>query len=162
MSTTIAMTAAIVDSYQPAVVDAPIVQTFVAPATPYGPGHRGVEYATRPGQVVVAEADGQVTFAGQVAGRLHVVVAHADGVRTSYSYLSAIAVVAGERVSGGQVIGTAGPLLHVGARVGDAYIDPLSLLPQEGGAVHVRLVPDEAGEPAEWGRSARTTTVSTP
>jgi murein DD-endopeptidase MepM/ murein hydrolase activator NlpD len=129
-------------SYQPS-VDAPIAQGFVAPATPYGPGHRGVDYATTPGQPVVAEADGAVDFAGRVAGQLHVVVAHADGVRTSYSYLATIAVVVGQRVIGGQVVGTAGPLLHVGARIGDAYIDPLSLLPPDGGHVHVRLVPDE-------------------
>jgi murein DD-endopeptidase MepM/ murein hydrolase activator NlpD len=130
-------------SYRPA-VDAPIVQGFVPPATPYGPGHRGIDYATTPGQPVVAEADGVVDFAGQVAGQRYVDVAHADGVRTSYSYLASIVVLVGQRVTGGQVVGTAGPLLHVGARIGDEYIDPLSLLPPDGGHIHVRLVPDEA------------------
>ena len=64
-------------------VDAPVVDPFRPPATPYGPGNRGVDFATTAGQPVLAMADGVVVFAGQVGGTLHVVLLHADGVRTS-------------------------------------------------------------------------------
>ncbi|MBV8386955.1 MAG: M23 family metallopeptidase, partial [Acidimicrobiia bacterium] len=42
-----------------------------------------MDYATAPGTEVRAAADGEVVFAGQVGGTLHVVVLHGDGIRTS-------------------------------------------------------------------------------
>lgn len=120
-------------------VVAPVVDGFRPPEQPYGPGNRGIEYATEPGTVVGAAAEGEVIFAGPVAGELHVTVAHADGVRTSYSFLAELLVVRGQRVSGGQAVGLAGARLHVGARTGDAYIDPAALW--AGGPGRVRLVP---------------------
>jgi murein DD-endopeptidase MepM/ murein hydrolase activator NlpD len=89
-------------------VDAPVVDPFRPPAGPYGPGNRGIEYATRPGTAVRASAAGTVSFAGQVGGRLHVTVAHPGGVRTSYSFLATVAVGAGDAVAQGDVVGTAG------------------------------------------------------
>ena len=56
-------------------------------------------------------------------------------------------------------IGAAGARLHVGARVGDTYVDPLTLLPPGPGPVHVRLVPDD-GDTSGLGRSSRTVSVS--
>lgn len=109
------------------------------------PGNRGIEYATTPGTPVRSAGRGRVSFAGPVAGALHVTVTHPDGVRTSYSYLATVAVRAGAEVVGGQVVGTAGPRLHVGARRGDAYIDPASLWGAPG-PPWVRLSPlDGAG-----------------
>src|SRR2546427_4550471 len=64
-------------------VDAPVDDGFRPPATPWGPGNRGIDYATAPGAPVHAAAAGEVVFAGQVGGSLHVVVLHADGIRTS-------------------------------------------------------------------------------
>src|SRR5436305_14430266 len=61
-----------------------VVRPFDPPATPYGPGHRGVDLAARAGSPVRAAADGLVTFAGPVAGRGVVVLAHADGITTEY------------------------------------------------------------------------------
>ena len=43
----------------------------------------------RPARRSRAVADGAVTFAGSVAGTRHVTVLHADGVRTTYSFLAA-------------------------------------------------------------------------
>ncbi|HEY8545598.1 MAG TPA: peptidoglycan DD-metalloendopeptidase family protein [Acidimicrobiales bacterium] len=108
-------------------VAAPVRDPFRPPATPYGPGNRGIEYATVPGTVVRATAEGQVTFAGQVGGRLHVTIAHADGIRTSYSGLRRIDVRLGQVVRRGAVVGRAGGAFHLGARRGDAYVDPASL-----------------------------------
>ena len=109
--------------YQPP-TEGIVVDPFRPPAHPGAPGNRGLEYATRPGSPVRAAAAGVVTFAGQVAGGRHVTVAHADGVRTSYSFLAAVAVRAGQAVEAGQVLGTTGTSFHFGARIGEAYVDP--------------------------------------
>ena len=122
-------------------VDAPVVDPFRPPESPFGAGNRGVDFATPPGTPVGAAAAGEVVFAGPVGGRLHVVVLHADGIRTSYSFLAAVTVRAGDRVVAGQEVGRSGPSLHFGARRGDVYIDPLTLFgPLPTGRVH--LVPD--------------------
>ena len=47
-------------------------------------------------------ADGRVTFAGSVAGTLHVTVLHDDGVRTTYSFLQRVDVVIGQAVAPGR------------------------------------------------------------
>jgi hypothetical protein len=120
-------------------VDAPISDPFRAPTSPYGPGNRGLEYDTAPGTVVRAAADGRVTFAGLVAGTRHVTVLHPDGLRTTVSRLATVAVVVGQQVDQGDVLGTTEGRLHFGARSGDSYLDPASLF---GPALpHVRLVP---------------------
>ncbi|MGH9228069.1 MAG: peptidoglycan DD-metalloendopeptidase family protein [Acidimicrobiales bacterium] len=120
---------------------ATIADPFRPPAGPYGAGNRGLEYDTEPGDPVWASADGTVVFAGPVAGTLHVTLHHADGVRTSYSFLGAIEVVLGQRVRAGDRVGAAGERLHFGARAGDAYFDPASLF--VGGEVEVELLPFE-------------------
>lgn len=110
----------------------------------YDPGHRGVDLRDT-GQVLAAAA-GVVTFAGPVAGRGVVTVQHADGIRTSYEPV-APAVAAGAVVTVGAVLGTVsgahgafavGTVLHWGARLGDRYLDPLTLLAALG---PVRLLP---------------------
>ncbi|HVX18647.1 MAG TPA: M23 family metallopeptidase [Acidimicrobiales bacterium] len=123
-------------------VAAPVVDPFRAPASPYGPGNRGIEYATAPGTTVGAAAAGTVTFAGRVAGSLDVTILHADGIRTSYVGLATIEVRLGQRVTLGEPIGTSGARLHVGARRGDVYLDPATLWSSGGGAV---LVPLDGG-----------------
>lgn len=88
---------------------------------------------------------GRWVFAGPVAGRGIVVIAHADGIRTTYEPV-APAVSVGEHVSRGDPLGTvlgahadfpAGSVLHWGARRGETYVDPLGLLRRLG---PVRLV----------------------
>ncbi|MGI8686418.1 MAG: peptidoglycan DD-metalloendopeptidase family protein [Acidimicrobiales bacterium] len=127
--------------YRPPVA-APIVDSFRPPATPYGPGNVGIDYTTAPGTPVAAAAAGQVVFAGRVGAELHVVVLHADGIRTSSSFLASVAVRRGQQVAAGQTLGTTGLSLHFGARAGDAYLDPLVLFGAGTGPVVVRLVPD--------------------
>ncbi|MGH9282730.1 MAG: murein hydrolase activator EnvC family protein, partial [Acidimicrobiales bacterium] len=120
--------------YEPP-ADGVVVDGFRPPATPYGPGNRGVEYATAEGSPVRAAAGGQVAFAGRVGRSQHVVVLHADGIRTSYSFLASVAVRRGQRVAAGQDLGTTSASVHFGARAGDAYLDPLVLLGGGGRAV---------------------------
>ncbi len=118
---------------------------FEAPASPYGPGHRGVDLAAPPGAVVVAAGDGVVVFAGAVAGRPVVSIDHPDGLRTTYEPVDP-SVAAGQVVTRGSPIGTllaghagcpAAACLHWGLRRGEVYLDPLLLLAPP----RVRLLP---------------------
>ena len=125
-------------SYTPP-VDAPVSDPFHVDGGPYGPGNRGIEYATEAGAIVRAAAAGTVVFAGTVAGRRSVTVRHADGVRTAYGPLRELSVVAGAVVEQGEPIGTAAGAVLFTARVGDAYIDPAPLLTS---TFTVHLVPE--------------------
>lgn len=134
-------------------VEAPVVDGYRAPATPYSAGNRGLDYATTYGQEVRAAAEGEVTFAGRVGTGTHVVVLHRDGIRTSYSFLASAGVRRGEQVGRGQVVGTAGPVLHFGARAGHRYLDPSLLL--AGAPVEVHLIPVELRRPASEAQERR-------
>jgi len=136
-------------SYRPP-VDAPVVDPFRPPPKPWEAGNRGLEYATDQGTPVAAAGDGEVVFSGAVAGGLHVVVLHADGIRTSYSFLRSVAVHRGDRVRQGQPVGSAGDRVHFGARAGDAYVDPALLF--GAGPPEVHLVPDELRRPGSEGQ----------
>ena len=121
--------------------DAEIVDHFRPPPKPWMAGNRGIDYGTAAGSQVLAAADGRVIFAGQVGGTLHVTIEHADGLRTSYSFLESLTVTAGDRVRSGDVIAITGGPFHFGVRApDDTYLDPEALLagtlrPQ------VRLIP---------------------
>lgn len=113
-----------------------VIRPFEPPSSEYGPGHRGIDIAAQVGSAVRAANRGRVAFAGWVAGSLYVSIDHPDGIRTTYSWLSAISVRTGDAVRIGQIIGSTGPghpgilppHLHFGARLGDVYMDPLLLL----------------------------------
>ena len=126
-------------------VDAPVSDPYRPPSTPYGPGNRGIEYATRPGTAVGASGSGLVAFAGLIARERYVSIDHRGGIRTTYSYLATIDVVAGQRIAQGEIVGTAATRLHFGARRFGAYIDPASLFviasPRRGRLVPVLGVP---------------------
>jgi len=121
-------------------VDAPVIDRFRPPSTPYGPGNRGWEYATEAGGVVRAAADGIVTFAGTVGGSTAVTISHADGLRTSYSYLTATSIRTGDRIRLGDPVGQSGARLHFGVRRGEVYLDPAVLFAPPA-VRRVRLVP---------------------
>jgi murein DD-endopeptidase MepM/ murein hydrolase activator NlpD len=109
-------------------VPGPVVEAFRPPQCPWCPGNRGIDYAPTPGTGVVASAAGVVSFAGQVGGTLVVVVAHPDGLRTTYADVAGIDVRAGQPVAQGQQVGRSGPHLHFGVRRGTVYLDPAALL----------------------------------
>jgi murein DD-endopeptidase MepM/ murein hydrolase activator NlpD len=113
--------------YQPPVAG-PITDHFRPPACTWCPGNRGIDYATVPGEPVVASERGVVTFAGQVGGQLFVVVSHPDGLRTTSAYLASVTVRVGQSVAQGQVLGYAAGSVHFGVRQGDRYLDPELLL----------------------------------
>ncbi|MER6122965.1 M23 family metallopeptidase [Streptomyces sp. NPDC001795] len=117
-----------------------VVRGWEPPATPYGPGHRGVDLAAAPGDPVRAVAAGRVIFAGRVAGR-GVVSVDLTGtgdppLRTTYEPVRA-SVRKGDEVEPGEVVGVlepptvhcTGPCLHWGLRRGETYLNPLTVLP---------------------------------
>ncbi len=134
-------------------VEGPVLRGYSAPSSPYGPGHRGIDIGTLFGTPLHASNDGVVAFAGWVGGSLFISIDHPDGVRTTYSWLSAISVRRGNDVARGQVIGATGhghpdvssPHLHFGARIGDVYIDPMLLLARGSVAGLIHLAPMAGG-----------------
>lgn len=123
-----------------------VVAPFDPPATPYAAGHRGTDLAVGRRSQVRSAAAGVVRFAGAVAGRGVVVVAHADGILTEYEPVRP-AVRPGAHVRSGEVIGTVlgrhrdcapDRCLHWSARRAGRYLDPMSLLD---GLGPVRLLP---------------------
>jgi murein DD-endopeptidase MepM/ murein hydrolase activator NlpD len=115
-----------------------VIRLFDAPAPNWNRGHRGVDLAGAPGQAVYAAAAGTVVFAGLLADRPVVSIAHPGGLRTSYEPVQPV-VRAGQRVSAGTVLGElmaghpgCGGCLHWGAMWGPAaradYVDPLGLV----------------------------------
>lgn len=139
----------------PLVPRPPVVRPYRAPAGPYGPGHRGADLGAGTGTEVLAVEGGVVTHAGRVAGRGTVTVLHAGGLSSTYEPVRA-RVVAGAEVDTGAVLGSVEPpvgptgghcvltvCLHLGARRGTAYVDPVLLL--AGG--RMRLLPLGAGQP---------------
>ena len=128
-----------------------VIRGFEPPAGPYDPGHRGIDIAAPFGTDMAAAQDGVVAFAGMIAGALFISIDHPDGVRTTYSWLSAILVKKGDQVRKGQIIGRTGhghpdvprTHLHFGARVGRTYIDPMLLLERDvSGLIHLALLQD--------------------
>ena len=126
-----------------------IARGFDAPSPDWNPGHRGVDLAGAAGQPVYAAAAGTVVFAGVLAGRPVVSLAHPGGLHTSYEPVRA-AVRAGQHVTAATVLGALMPghagcpgaaCLHWGAMWGPAsgarYVDPLGLL----SSTPVRLKP---------------------
>ena len=113
----------------------PLIRPFDPPEAPWLPGHRGIDLGATPGQPVLAVAAGTVTYAGEVAGVGVVTVDHGD-LRSTYQPV-VVQVQAGQHVEAGTVLGavvTVGShclpasCLHLGARRGDDYLDPLRLL----------------------------------
>lgn len=117
-----------------------VTRGFDAPVPNWNRGHRGVDLAGTAGQSIYAAGAGTVIFAGMLAGRPVVSIAHPGGLHTSYEPVQA-AVRVGQLVISGQLLGelAAGhpgcpvaACLHWGAMWGAAaradYVDPLGLL----------------------------------
>jgi triacylglycerol esterase/lipase EstA (alpha/beta hydrolase family) len=128
-----------------------LARPFVEPRSRYGAGHRGVDFVAAAGTAVRAANAGEVSFAGSVAGALHVVLMHTGGLRTSSSFLATIAVRRGQHVERGDVIGTTSGgtgehagVLHFGLRVGDRYVDPMTLFVPADLTRLIRLIPVDA------------------
>jgi murein DD-endopeptidase MepM/ murein hydrolase activator NlpD len=159
-------------------VAGPVVERFDPPAKAWSSGHRGIDFAVATGSPVRAVAAGTVTYAGVVAGSQVVTISHPGGLRSSYSFLSRLSVKTGDRVTDGLVLGLSGGtgpghgpgVVHLSARRGPRYLDPLPWLDKVA-AVHLVPVggpapppcPTLAPNPAPAGNlHARTPSVAPP
>lgn len=122
-----------------------VVRAFEAPAQPWLPGHRGVDLAGAPRAVVRAPASGRIVFAGHIADRGVVVVAHESGLRSTFEPVTT-ALPEGTPVARGDDVGVLAATpghcvpatcLHWGVLRGATYLDPLTLI----GRRPVRLLP---------------------
>lgn len=122
--------------------DGAVVRFFDLPATPWGPGHRGVDLATERGDPVRAPHDGVVAFSGVVVDRTVISIDHPDGLRTSLEPVVDV-LEAGTHVRAGDVVARVAELphcpatscVHWGVRRDRTYLDPLSLLADAGPVV---------------------------
>ena len=118
----------------------PVARGFDAPSPNWNSGHRGVDLPGSAGQSVYAAGTATVVYAGELAGRPVVSLAHPGGLHTSYEPVQA-SVRVGQLVSAATVIGKlmaghpgcpTAACLHWGAMWGPAsaahYVDPLGLL----------------------------------
>lgn len=95
----------------------------------------GIQVATERGSSVVSPADGEVMYAETYMSLGNtVIVDHQDGFYTIYGYLGALSVSAGEKVTKGRAVGTAGSLpsgragYHFQIRRGGEPVNPLFYL----------------------------------
>jgi murein DD-endopeptidase MepM/ murein hydrolase activator NlpD len=126
---------------------APIVWPVVGPITgPFGERidpfngegafHRGVDISCAYGDPIVAPADGIVTYSEFMSGYGRTIeLDHGHGVTTRYGHLSAFAVVDGQKVRRGAVIGyvgmsgrSTGPHLHYEVWLHGTPVNPAKYL----------------------------------
>jgi murein DD-endopeptidase MepM/ murein hydrolase activator NlpD len=107
---------------------------FIAPPTRYAAGHRGIDLHAAPPDQVRAPAAGVVSFAGSVAGRPVLSIAHPGDLISSFEpVLSDVAE--GDTVAAGAVVGSVASgghcdahCLHFGVRLHGEYVSPLLYL----------------------------------
>ena len=103
----------------------------------FGPNHKGIDIAAPQLSPVIAAGSGVVNTTGwdSLFGN-YVVIKHNNDYLTFYGHLYSVDVKKGERVNGGQVIGTVGstgsstsPHLHYEVRFRGKQVDPMGYLP---------------------------------
>jgi murein DD-endopeptidase MepM/ murein hydrolase activator NlpD len=112
------------------------ISSYMGPSHPLG---IDIDLYQDPNAPIGAAKAGIVTFAGGnicCSYGLYVIVEHGDGTSTLYAHMSQIAVVQGQVVSTGQLLGFGGATgyatgnhLHFEVRIGDNVADPLIFLP---------------------------------
>lgn len=122
-----------------------VLTGYAPPSVRWGAGHRGVDLAVVEGDEVHAAMAGSVAYVGVIDGVPIVSISHGE-LRTTYEPVRA-AVKVGDLVQRGSAIGViSGPhegcpqaaCLHWGAKRGEDYLNPLSLL----GTSLIRLIPN--------------------
>ena len=108
-----------------------VVRSFDPPAERWLSGHRGVDLAGSPGDIVSAPAAGIVSFVGRIVDRPVIVIDHGSGLLTSFEPVRSTLGV-GAIVGIGDEIGMIATgahcdarCLHWGLRLDGQYIDPL-------------------------------------
>lgn len=121
-------TSKLLDSYTNAAPSGSLIRPVVGGRRSQGlHGHNGIDIAANVGTPILASGDGVVIVARSSGynggyGQM-IIISHANNVQTVYGHLSQVNVVAGQRVSQGEVIGavgntgkSTGPHLHFEVR----------------------------------------------
>lgn len=85
------------------VIGSELLNSYLAPETAYGSGHRGVDYQVALGQGIFAPADATVSFVGKVIDRQVLSLSHQGKVVSSYEPVCSSLVV-GQEVSAGDLV----------------------------------------------------------
>ena len=101
-----------------------------------GAFHSGVDIGSSFGHPIVAPADGVVTVTENMGGYgKTIMIDHGNGISTRYGHLSGFAVMVGQRVQRGELIGyvgesgrSTGPHLHYEVRINDTPVNPYKYL----------------------------------
>jgi murein DD-endopeptidase MepM/ murein hydrolase activator NlpD len=101
-----------------------------------GAFHRGVDICTQYGEPIIAPADGEVAYADFMNGYGRtIILEHGHGLTTLYGHLSSYAVISGQQIHRGDVIGyvglsgrSTGPHLHYEVRINDVPVNPYKYL----------------------------------
>jgi murein DD-endopeptidase MepM/ murein hydrolase activator NlpD len=128
-------------AYAPSVwpVEGIVTSSFGSRLDPFkgeGAFHTGIDIATNQGDAVRAPADGTVVKAGMGTGYgREVILDHGHGVQTLYAHLSGFAVIAGQDIRRGDILGyvgssghSTGPHLHYEVRIHDIPVNPAKYL----------------------------------
>lgn len=113
-----------------------IVRDFIAPETPWGPGHRGIDIDVSGSSTLRAPVSGRLRFRGDVVNRGVVTIETREGHLVSMEPVT-ISLPSGSTVRAGQVIGSVDPghcptrCLHLGLRIGGEYVSPVRFLGYE-------------------------------
>ncbi|MEM8705435.1 MAG: peptidoglycan DD-metalloendopeptidase family protein [Actinomycetota bacterium] len=99
--------------------------------------HNGIDLSGSTGDAILSANDGVVLSVGWRTGYGNtIVVSHGGGYTTLYAHLSAVNVVTGQSVAGGELIGSlgstgwsTGPHLHFEVRVNGTALDPEDFYP---------------------------------
>jgi len=136
-----------------------VVRQFLAPATAYSAGHRGVDLAaTTIGAEVRAATGGSVHFAGTVVDRGVVTIRQGQLLVTVEPVVPLVAQ--GSLVAAGDLIATldaghcASPCVHLGVRLAGEYVSPLRWLGGLQRAVLLPLHVTSANRSGAWVRGA--------
>jgi murein DD-endopeptidase MepM/ murein hydrolase activator NlpD len=140
-------------------IEGPVTSSFGQREDPFngeGAFHSGLDISAPYGTPVRVTADGEVT--GAVAGAGYgrqIVVDHGHDVKTVYGHLSAMAVLPGQHVTRGQVIGyvgqsgrSTGPHLHYEVRVHNVPVNPHKYLR----LTYEQMIANNAGSMASLGK----------
>jgi murein DD-endopeptidase MepM/ murein hydrolase activator NlpD len=99
--------------------------------------HNGIDFAAPSGANILAVADGQVSFAGDMGGCGNAVeINHSGGYLSKYCHALKVLVQKGQSVKAGTpiaLVGTTGTStgnhLHLGIKLNGKYIDPKKVIP---------------------------------
>ena len=122
----------------PSAVRWPLVERVTSEYGPrWGRMHEGIDIAGSHGAPIHSAESGRVDYAGWIGGYGNtIIVDHGGGMSTLYGHMYGFAVLAGQTVSIGQVLGyvgnsglSQGPHLHFEVRVDGVPVNPRKYLP---------------------------------